>query len=188
MATNKGLNFFCSLPIVLLFLYFIPFLGVCLLLTRLIVYRGKIKSSFILIGLGIILLVPNILESICKMIGLDVKSIPLLYDLVYLDIYNNEIISYAKLLLTVGIIFLILSYIAKMIFAKLGNTVRDYIQNQEKIDREVREKNDLIMQEKREKAKNTHVVHCPYCGADNMLTSKTGKCKYCRRNITSEED
>ena len=39
------------------------------------------------------------------------------------------------------------------------------------------------MKEKREKAKNTHIVYCPYCGADNMLTSNVGRCKYCRRRI-----
>ncbi len=48
--------------------------------------------------------------------------------------------------------------------------------------RQIKE-NDLKMQEKREKAKNTHVVHCPYCGSDNMLTEQTETCKFCRRKI-----
>ena len=45
----------------------------------------------------------------------------------------------------------------------------------------------MKMQEKRERAKNTHVVYCPYCGADNMLTEKTGICKFCRRKIEYKE-
>ena len=44
----------------------------------------------------------------------------------------------------------------------------------------------MKMQEKREALKNTHVVHCPYCGADNMLTSNIGTCKYCRRRIEAK--
>ncbi len=183
MMTNKIMKILTSLPIVLLFLYFIPFLGVILLLARLMVYKGKIKSSFILIGLGIIILIPNILESILKLFNVNIESIPILYNIVYFDFYNQELIGYGKLLLTVGIIFLILSYIANMIFAKMANKLKDYLEKEEAIQREEIAKNDLIMQEKREKAKNTHVVKCPYCGADNMLTSKSGKCKYCRRNI-----
>lgn len=184
---NKGLSFLCSIPIILFFLYFIPFLGICLLIGRMFVYRGKIKSSFVLIILGVLIILPSIIESILKMINYDIKAIPLLYDLVYADIYNNSFVSYGKLLLTTGIIFLILSYIAKLILGSIGNGLKDYIMNQEKIDQEIREKNDLIMQEKREKAKNTHSVRCPYCGADNLLTSKTGKCKYCRRMIQNKE-
>ena len=39
------------------------------------------------------------------------------------------------------------------------------------------------MKEKQMQAKNTHVVICSHCGASNMLTSTTGKCKYCRNII-----
>ena len=33
----------------------------------------------------------------------------------------------------------------------------------------IRKENDLIMQEKRERAQNTHVVYCPYCGSEFVL-------------------
>ena len=42
------------------------------------------------------------------------------------------------------------------------------------------------MKEKREIAKNTHVIHCPYCGADNLFTEQIGTCKFCRRKTRSE--
>ena len=73
-----------------------------------------------------------------------------------------------------------------MIVDKTKSSVRSYIANQEKRNDEISRKNDLIMKEKREIAKNTNVVICPYCGADNMLTAKTGTCKYCRRKIESK--
>lgn len=43
------------------------------------------------------------------------------------------------------------------------------------------------MQEKREKSKHTNVIHCPYCGSDNILTEKTGTCAFCRRTLENKE-
>ena len=48
-------------------------------------------------------------------------------------------------------------------------------------------KNDLEMKEKREKAKNSRVVNCPYCGADNLIYNNVGTCKFCRKKITYQE-
>lgn len=185
METNKGLRFLCSLPVILLLLYFIPFLGVILYIVRLFVYRNNMKGSIFIIVLGVILLIPYGIELLSKVLNFDLKSIPFLYDLIYFDIYNGSIIPFSKRLITIGIIFVILSLIFREVAKGLGNKLMGYIRNQENMEREVKEKNDLVMQEKREKAKNTHYVRCPYCGGDNMLTSKTGKCKFCRRAIQS---
>lgn len=42
------------------------------------------------------------------------------------------------------------------------------------------------MKEKREKAKNTGYVKCPYCGSDNLVSEKFGICAYCRRKIENK--
>ena len=49
--TNKFFRLLCSLPIILVTLYFLPFLGVCLLLFRFYLYKGRtnFKTSFILL-------------------------------------------------------------------------------------------------------------------------------------------
>ena len=39
------------------------------------------------------------------------------------------------------------------------------------------------MKEKIEAAKNMTVVYCPHCGADNILTTNVGTCKYCRSRL-----
>ena len=59
-----------------------------------------------------------------------------------------------------------------------------YINDVEKTNREVSEKNDMKIKEKQETAKNTKVVYCPFCGGDNIIVGKTGKCKYCRKSIS----
>ena len=106
-------------------------------------------------------------------------------------ILNNSIytklLSFSRLLMILGIVFIILSYILKNIFTKINNKfgmyLNSYMQQDLQKEAQIRKENDLVMQEKRERAKNTHVIHCPYCGSDNMLTEQTGTCKFCRRKI-----
>ena len=101
-------------------------------------------------------------------------------------IYSLNLIKYSKLLMTIGIIFLVLVSLFNNLLNKLELFISAYIADREKKDFEIRKENDMKMQEKRETLKNTHVVHCPYCGADNMITSNIGTCKYCRRRIEAK--
>lgn len=190
MKNNIFLRSLSSLPVIFIFLYFIPFLGICLILLRYLIYsnkRKRISTPIFLIGVGFLILIPKGLSNIFEMLKLDTNIIPYFNDIVSTELYNVEFIKYSKFLLTVGIIFLIISFVFNSLFNKLENFIRSYINAQEKRDVEISQKNDLIMKEKQEKAKNTHVVYCPYCGADNMLTSKTGTCKYCRRQIQAKD-
>ena len=41
MKNNLFIKILCSIPVILLFLYFIPFLGVCLILFRYFIYDNK---------------------------------------------------------------------------------------------------------------------------------------------------
>ena len=181
MKNNKTLKLLCSLPIILLALYFIPFLGVCLVMVRCIMDRNTKKLSFdtSLIIIGFIILIPKVVKQI---LDLTHTSIPYLNDIAQADLYN-KFIGYSKLLICVGVIFLIISLIIRNIVNKSQSYIKNYIIEQEKRDAEISQKNDMIIKEKQEKAKNTHVVRCKYCGADNMLTENVGTCKYCRRNI-----
>lgn len=181
------LKLLCSFPIILILLYYLPFLGICLILVRYCLYKSK-KYYIFPISLsivGLLLLIPNFINK------LNIKGIPYLNKIISSDIYI-KIIPYSKKLITIGIIFLILSYIFKNVSTKLteklGNGIKDYIEKEEQKDYEIRQKNDLIMQEKREKAKNTHVVKCPHCGASNMLTEPTGTCKYCRKHLEYKQN
>jgi hypothetical protein len=183
---NKFLKTICSLPVILIVLYFLPFLGVCLTLFRYYIYKPRYKKYYntpkILITCGVILLIPYITNYVVNLINIDISTIPYFSEFIASNIYT-DLLKYSKFLITFGVILLILSYIFRNIYNSLISGVSSYIAKNEQRDREITEKNDLLMQEKRERAKNTHVVHCPYCGADNMLTSNTGTCKFCRREI-----
>lgn len=184
MNENKFFKLLCSLPIILIILYFIPFLGICLILFRFYIYRNnkQYKTPILLLLCGLLLLIPKLLDSIMKALKLSSDEIPYLNNIMDSEIYI-KLLSYSKLLITISIILFILSFILKNVFNKVNTGIRNYMAEDLKKDYEIRKENDLKMQEKREKAKNTHVVYCPYCGADNMLTEQTGICKFCRRKI-----
>lgn len=179
MTNNKLIKLLCSIPVILVVLYFLPFLGVCLIISRYIINKDQKYFSLpitLVIG-GLILLIPKALDS------LKIKGIPYLSKVLSSDIYP-KLITYSKRIITIGIIFLILSYIFKSVANKLGEKLQNYIKKEEQTDYEIRQKNDLVMQEKREKAKNTHIVKCPHCGAKNTLTEPTGTCNHCRMPIS----
>lgn len=187
MKNNLFIKLLCSIPIILLNLYFIPFLGICLILFRLFMYKNKLyKTPITLIIGGLLIVIPNFINSIMNLLKIDTSKIPYLTNILNSDIYL-KLLSYSKSLITIGVIFFIIVVVFNTLFirlgTKLGTEVNNYIEKDLQKDYEIRKENDLKMQEKREKAKNTHVVHCPYCGSDNLLTSTTGTCKYCRRKI-----
>ena len=84
---------------------------------------------------------------------------------------------------TLGIIFLILSYIIKNVINRVGSAINSGINDFVEEEHNRNQENDLKMKEKQERAKKTHVVKCPHCGASNMLTEDTGVCKFCRKPI-----
>ncbi|MBR4262582.1 MAG: hypothetical protein IKQ35_04385 [Bacilli bacterium] len=130
---------------------------------------------------GFIILIPNIINSVLKTFKLKIE-IPYLNEVINSELYPN-LIKYSKLLITLGIIFLILSYIINYILNRVGNKLKSGIDEYVEEEHKRSQENDLKMKEKQERAKNTHVVKCPHCGASNMLTEKTGVCKFCRKPI-----
>lgn len=187
--TNRFLKILCSIPIILILLYFIPFLGVCFIILRFFIYHNKKRISIpiLLIGVGILIYIPKGLYDMFGMIKFDSSVLPYFNEIINSNFYQINFINYGKLLISVGVIFLIISFMIDWLFNKFKNFIKSYICLQEKRDYEISQKNDFIMKEKQEKARNTSVVYCPYCGADNILTAKSGTCKYCRRQIQGKE-
>lgn len=192
-TTYKFLRILTSIPVILIVLYYFKVLGVFLILVRFITYRGskKISLPILLFGIGIIILIPRIIVEMLKLIQFDVAKIPVLNDIVTSEIYDVNLMGYSKALIIIGVVIAALSYAAKIAMQhainKLTGGLTSYFEAEEKQEREIAEKNDMIMREKQEKAKNTHAVTCPYCGADNMITSEIGTCKYCRRKIVYKQ-
>lgn len=188
MKNNIILKILLSIPIILIALYFIPFLGVCLIIFKLFVYGSKksIITSVSLLIVGLLVLIPKVL-SITK---INIDKIPYLKDIINSDIYNINFIKYSKLLITIGIIFLVITIILKLVITKLSNKfngkVGEYITQMQKKEIEISRENDMKIKLKQECAKNTSYVKCPYCGSDNLLGEKFGTCSFCRRKIENK--
>lgn len=180
---NYLFKILCSIPVILIVLYFLPFLGVCLMIFRYFIKRDEksFKMPITLVITGFIILIPNIINSVLKTFKLKIE-IPYLNEVINSELYPN-LIKYSKLLITLGIIFLILSYIINYILNRVGNKLKSGIDEYVEEEHKRSQENDLKIKEKQERAKNTHVVKCPHCGASNMLTEKTGVCKFCRKPI-----
>ncbi|MBE6149194.1 MAG: hypothetical protein E7170_00540 [Firmicutes bacterium] len=179
---SKFLKLISSIPVILIVLYFLPFLGICLTVLRCFVHRkGKLLDfSKILILVGILILVPKGVQMLFNLVNFEFNY---LNDLINLEIYN-KLIKYSKFILTYGIILIIIYSIFKGAFDKLKSGIGSYIEQTEKTNYEISKENDLKIKEKQERAKTTRAVHCPFCGGDNILTEKTGKCKFCRRTLS----
>lgn len=184
ICSNLFIRFLISLPVILITLYFIPFLGVCLCILKLFIdySRNKKIMAVCFIVLGIFIFVPRIIYLIPNL----KSTIPDLELFLNHDIYLNGLVPYGKRLIILGVIFYVVSYIISYISIKSYSALNKYMAKQINRDNEIRKENDLVMQEKREKAKNTKVIKCPYCGADNTLTSTTGVCAFCRKNLNNK--
>lgn len=190
---NLFLKLICSLPSILLFLYFFPFIGILLIFMRALFYRNqrKISTPIILICVGIFLFLPEIAKFVFESLNIENEYTIYVENISNLEFYQNNLISYAKYLISAGVILLVLSLLLKAIFDKVGHQIGKSIQNYAKEnlkqEAEISKENDLKIKIKQEKAKNTNYVKCPYCGADNLLSEKFGTCQYCRRKIENKK-
>ena len=171
-------NVILNSVILLIILYFIPVLGIILSIFKLFLsnYYHKKVFCFILIFAGVILFIPSMLNY------LGINNIEFLN---IFEKYNSNLISVSKLYFCLGIILLVLSVILNNIFTGISNKIMNYINHLEKRDYEIARNNDMLMREKREKARNTNYVKCPSCGADNLVSDKVGVCSYCRKKLSN---
>lgn len=192
MKNNLLFKMLSSLPVILIALYFIPFLGVCLILLRYFICNNKkrVSTPMYIVGVGILVLIPKGLNLILNVAKVDISTIPYLKDIINAKLYNVDFINYSKRLICVGVIFLIISCVLKTVFdkvsSKLNSGIRNYINETQKRDAEISRKNDMEIKIKQEKAKNTSYVECPNCGSDNLVEEKFGTCKYCRSKLVNK--
>lgn len=192
MKNNLICKLLASFPIILIALYFTPFLGICLILFRYFIYNNKkrISTPICIVGVGLLILIPKGLDLIFNIAKIDITKIPYLSNILNADLYNVDFINYSKFLITVGVIFFIITFALNAIFdkvsSKLNSGIRNYISETQKRDAEISRKNDMEIKIKQEKAKNTSYVECPNCGSDNLLGEKYGTCKYCRSKLVNK--
>ena len=189
MTSNPYLKILCSIPAIIIIGYFIPFIGICLIMMRYFVKEQKqpYSTALNLIVIGGLILSPQIIAKGLKILKLKNVKIPYLEVVVSSDVYV-KLLSYSKFLIITGIIFLIISLLLKKLSNKASSYLSSYMAAKIQSEAEMSQKNDLLIKLKQEKAKITDVIYCPHCGADNILTDKVGKCKYCRRSLKNQDD
>lgn len=192
MSTNKFLKLLCSLPVILLFLYFIPFLGICLILVRPFVYNNKkVSAPVILIITALVLLIPKLVNIILDIANVKINKIPYLYTILNSKFYNNDILAFSKYLIISGVILIIVSFVLKSLIEKvknkLNNSVNKYMDKTIEAETKIKKENDLEIKIRKDNANNTSYVKCPKCGSDNIVTGKFGTCKYCRSSLENKK-
>ena len=188
-STNGLVKLICSLPVVLIVLYFLPALGVVMVIARYFIYgeRHFFRTPVVLMLAGLILLVPRGLQLATENFNLGF-TIPYLSDILNFELYP-KLADYGQFILIVGIIVLIVSYLLKSFISGLSNNIRSmmsqYASTKQAEEVEIRKENDLKLREKEitSKQKTPHAVKCPHCGKTNSITGTVGKCKSCRSAI-----
>ena len=188
-STNGLVKLICSLPVVLIVLYFLPVLGVIMVIARYFIYseRHFFRTPVVLMLAGLILLVPRGLQLATENFNLGF-TIPHLSDILNFELYP-KLADYGQFILIVGVVILIVSYLLKSFISGLSNNIRSmmsqYASTKQAEEVEIRKENDLKLREKEitSKQKTPHVVKCPHCGKTNAITGTVGKCRSCRSAI-----
>ena len=168
---------------ILLMLYWIPFLGICLMLCRLFVYKEhKMRTAIMILMCAGVIYMPKLIGGMSNLFAISFPFSSYLQEIIVSSFYIR-LLAYAKRLVMVGIIFLILSLLGQAVGKKIGEKVKSYVHEKRVMDRENSVKNDLLIRKKQERARNTHVVFCPHCNASNILTEKTGMCQFFRSHL-----
>lgn len=188
-SINNIVKLICSLPVILVVLYFIPVLGVLMFIARYFIY-GKnhfFRAPITLIIIGLICLAPRGLNSAIQTFHLPF-TVPYLSEIVGHDLYL-KLAEYGKFIFIFGVVALIASYLLRNLIESISNWVSrlagEYTSAKHKEDLEIRKENDLKLREKEitSKQKTPHVVTCPSCGTANSITGTIGTCKSCRKPI-----
>ena len=180
MSKNELLKILFSLPIVLVVIYFMPFLGVVMLVARkFIVGKTKYPVGIVFITVTTIIIIPKLIENIFSLFK--ISQLDFIENILASDVYHI-LLSRCKLLFILGVIALIIEAISRKIRTSAVNSLMSYFNSMQEKDN-VFEDNDLAISENIEKPKNTSFVKCPNCGANNVIHGNTGKCSFCKSNL-----
>ena len=188
-SINNFIKLICSLPVILIVLYFVPVLGVIMLIARYFIYGNKnfFRAPIVLIILGLLCLLPRGLEAAIKNFNLSF-TIPYLSDILSHELYP-KFADYGKFIFILGVVSLIISYLLRSLIntisSKASQLIGGYASAKQQEELEIRKENDLKMREKEitSAQKTPHAVKCPHCGKTNSIIGTVGKCKSCRSAI-----
>lgn len=174
---NSLIKVLISLPVILMVAYLVPALGFVLVIARYIIKQDRrLIISLGLIIASAVLYVPKILLNINHQALAWLKDV----DCFKTDFYGQHVLGYAKNLLIIAIISALVMTIALVIKSRLTRQIGQYFDKLNQRDYQIARDNNLKIQEKQQRAKQTAYVQCPNCGSDNLVSETQAVCKFCR--------
>lgn len=179
----------CSLPILLVTLYFVPPLGVVLTIARYFIYGGyhyhRVPAVLLIIGAAC--LVPRFYELLQNNIG---ESIPVFQPLIDFRTHQlySKLTDFGRFVSIFSIIVLIASQLLKNVISKVSGMIRMASMTSGKNAGNNSQQNTRTMQKDGKPVdpsdqETPHVVKCPSCGKANHIIGTVGTCKSCRNPI-----
>ena len=188
MSESKYLKVLCSIPMILLVLYFFRFWGLIAVVLRYIMYKNKkmFKLPIVLIASGVILVMPKLVFRILKLFKV---SLSFLNQFVKLEFYS-KLLGYGKYLITTGIIILFIVFIIACILELMGILENVFKEDLEKTKNErpqMHVSTPVRVEPKIIRAREPHIVECPNCGEEVLVEDDYATCKYCRGKVYYKE-
>ena len=183
------MKLFCSIPVILALLFFLPPLGVIVFLLRYVIYgkRHFFRAPVCIMVFALIITIPFCLNWLINTLRLSF-NIPYLQDIINSE-YYSRLLEFARFSFITAAIVLIVTFllrnIIEQISSKLSQLISGYYSDLQKRDEKIAKENDLKLKEKAitSKQKTPHAVKCPHCGKTNSIIGTVGKCKSCRSVI-----
>ncbi len=176
----------CSIPVLLVTLYFVPPLGVILTIARLFIYGtyNYYRVPMALLICALLFLAPRAYELLQQ----NIDGIPVFQP--FIDFRGHALYPKFTDFGRFVSIFSIIMIIATFALKKVINAFSQAIRLAQVASREQKPSNNQTKIMQKEGAKTDpsdqstpHVVKCPSCGKVNSITGTVGKCKSCRNPI-----
>lgn len=182
MRKNDLLKILFSLPVILLVFYYVPFLGIVMLIARrFVIGKSKYPLGIIFIAITTIIVIPKFIHYLCDLFK--TNQLSFIEDILGSEIYP-VLLSRCKLLFILGIIALVIEALSKKIKASAASSLKAYFKSMQEGENIFGE--DNLITEEQTVDKKTSFVKCPSCGANNVIHGKTGKCAFCKSNLENK--
>jgi hypothetical protein len=175
----------CSLPVLLVALYFVPPLGIVLTIARLFIYGSyryyRVPAAILIVAL--LCLVPRGYELLQQNFG---EQVPVFQPLI--DFRGHSMFAKLTDFGRFTAIFSIIMLVASQILGKVANMASQALRMAQATNSDTssaQKSNRKVMQKENNRndpsdQETPHVVKCPNCGKANHITGTVGDCKACR--------
>ena len=177
----------CSLPVLLVTLYFVPPLGVILTISRYFIYGNYryYRVPAVLLIIACACLLPRAYELLQNNFGEQIPIIQPFIDFRAHELYP-KITTFGRFVAIMSIILLLLSQLLRNVIGRASSAI-SLLSRAASEDNKKSSKTSTMTHDNPAKQQTDqttpHVVKCSSCGKVNRIVGTVGKCKSCRNDI-----